>query len=93
MSETNDEGLGPSRCSTPRVCRRCELVECQCGKMLTFCNIYSKNHGNGPLHRTLQEAEQERRDMIAEDPSDKIDICQCKMLAEEYVKLPEHQGY
>jgi hypothetical protein len=47
----------------------------------------------GPLHRTLEEAEQERRDMLAEDPSDTIDICQCKMMAEEYAKLPEHQGY
>jgi hypothetical protein len=78
---------------TNRVCTSCDLIDCQCGKLLTFCNIYSKNLGMGPLHRTLEEAEQERRDMLAEDPSDTIDICQCKMMAEEYAKLPEHQGY
>ena len=79
--------------SAARVCDGCELADCQCGKMLRFCNIYSKNHGMGPLHRTLAEAEQEKRDMLAEDPDDTIDICQCRMLAEDYAKLPDHQGY
>ena len=85
--------LSKTHRSKPLVCSRCELVDCQCGKMLTFCNIYSKNLGNGPLHRTLKEAEQERREMLAEDPTDIIDICQFRMLAEDYAKLQEHQGY
>ena len=93
MSKEVSRDSVASHCSASRVCRRCELIYCQCGKMLTFCSIYSENYGNGPLHRTLDEAEQERRDMLEEDPSDTIDICQCKMLAEDYVKLPEHQGY
>jgi len=93
ITNPTDEGLGGMRCSTSQVCKRCELSECMCGKMLTFCSIYSRNHGNGPLHRTLEEAEHERMAMLKKDPGDTIDICQCKMLAEDYVKLPEHEGY
>lgn len=74
-------------------CEKCELAPCRCGELLTFYSIYSREVGSGPLHRELSDAELEREEMYDDYPDDVIDICTCKMLAEDYVKLPEHQGY
>lgn len=62
-------------------------------KRHTFYAIYSVSYGNGPLHETLGDAEKERHKMLDKDPEDTIYIYQHKMLIEDYLNLPEHEGY
>ena len=64
-----------------------------CGKIATFFYIYSEHLGNGPLYVTEAEAEEELNQMLEEDPGEDIRICMTEMLAENYTKLPEFEGY
>jgi hypothetical protein len=95
MSKPKDQATG-----TPRACHRsvalcskCELSPCQCGQWISVYRIDSYYVGAGPFHRTRKEAEDERKEMLSEDPRDRVRIVINKMKAEQYAALPEHQGY
>lgn len=93
MSKDNTENSDSLRCSASTRCHKCERLECKCGQLVTFYSIYSEFLGNGPLHIARSDAERERDEMLEDYPDDAIEIQETQMLAEEYPKLPEHEGY
>ena len=79
--------------ATKTNCNACDLSPCQCGQWISVYRIDSHCLGAGPFHRTRQEAEAERKEMLREDRNDRVRIVMNKMKAEQYAALPEHGGY
>ncbi len=59
----------------------------------TYWQISSDLLGLGPLHKTQQEAVEERLMLLEDDDTDRITIHSETMRESEYAALPEHQGY
>ena len=91
--EKTDATTAVHRHCSVAVCGKCDLYPCRCGEWISVYRIDSHYLGAGPLHRTREDAEFERRDLLRDDPKDKIRIVMNKMKAEEYADLSEHPGY
>ena len=95
MNEKENQATGtPSACHcSVALCLKCELAPCLCGQWISVYRIDSLDVGAGPFHRTRKEAEQERDELLRENPRDSIRIVMNKMKAEQYARLQEHHGY
>jgi len=58
-----------------------------------YWRIKSREVGIGPLHETKQEAEDERKEFLKDDPTDEVTLHSMNMSKTAYEKLPEHEGY